>query len=315
MKGLYYNNGKLFEDKEFTIFVSFDNPTYEILKKVKIPSYLTDVIVYEQTYEESLTKLVFVGSDSKGKRQYFYGKLHIKQRNDNRNNIFINVYNVMGKINCFINNNISNKEQNTVNFQLAVLMLMETSFFIRMGKMCYLKENKTVGLITLKNENIIVKNNKILIKFTGKDKIIHEFVVSKSNRLYYPLLKLVNKKNPNDFLFNKLNEKKVYDFIHKFNIKIKDLRTYGVNYTFLYNFWSNVKSINPLPSTKKLISMTIKQTAEIVGHTPSISKNAYMANTVIELLQKSDILKTIKSIDFNQFMDLVIDYVKNIKSI
>ncbi|AAR07433.1 77R [Yaba monkey tumor virus] len=315
MKGLYYNDGKLFEDKELTMSVSSDNPAYEILKKIKIPSYLTDVVVYEQTYDESLNRLIFVGSDSKGKRQYFYGKLHVKQRNDNRNNIFVNVYGVIDNINRFIDGNITSKKKNDTNFQLAVLMLMETSFFIRMGKMRYLKENKTVGLITLKNENIIVNNDKILIKFTGKDKVVHEFVVYESNRLYNPLLNLVNEKNPNGFLFNKLSEKKVYEFMRKFNIRIKDLRTYGVNYTFLYNFWSNVKSINPLPNTKKLISMTIKQTAEIVGHTPSISKNAYMANTVIDLLQKSDILKTIREIDFNEFMNLVIGYVKNKKII
>ncbi|QEJ79225.1 topoisomerase type IB [Goatpox virus] len=313
MRGLFYNDGKLFTDKNLTTLVSFDNPTYEIIKRIRIPPHLTDVIVYEQTYEQSLTRLIFVGSDSKGRRQYFYGKLHVKNRNSNRNKIFIKVFNVINKINEFIDSNIINeKDKNDVLFQSGVFMLMETSFFIRMGKMCYLKENETVGLLTLKNKHISISNGKIIIKFIGKDKVPHTFIVHKSNKLYKPLLKLFDKEFPDNFLFSKLSEQKIYKLMKKFKIRLKDLRTYGVNYTFLYNFWSNVKSLNPIPSTKKLISTSIKQTAEIVGHSPSISKSAYIATTVIDfLIQDSNILETIKEKSFEEFIELIVDYIVN----
>ncbi|QDJ95087.1 DNA topoisomerase type I [Hypsugopox virus] len=309
MRAFYYKDGKLFLDNMYKKEVSKKNPTYEILKHIKIPSHLNNVIVYEQTYEQSLSTLVFVGIDTKGRKQYFYGKLHVSQRNENRNKIFIKVYNVINNINNFIDKNILLKNDD-IKLQLAIFMLMETSFFIRMGKMCYLKENETVGLLTLQNKHIFFEKDKILIKFIGKDKVSHEFIVRKSNKLYKPLKKLTNHNQMDSFLFNKLNEKRVYTFMKQFGIRLKDLRTYGVNYTFLYNFWTNVKSLSPIPTIKKLISMSIKQTAEIVGHTPSISKNAYMATTVLTLLNDQNIIKTIENKSFDEFVNLIIKYLQ-----
>ncbi|ANS71164.1 DNA topoisomerase type I [Pteropox virus] len=313
MKGLYYKDNKLFFDKELTQNVPNSNPAYSVLKSIKIPAHLTDVVVYEQTLEEAVNGLMFVGLDSKGRKQYFYGKNHVKNRNEKRNKIFINVYLVINKINNFIDNNLSkpNKDNKDFKSQLAVFMLMETSFFIRMGKMRYFKDNDTVGLLTLKNKHIIISKNTVKVKFVGKKCIEHEFVIRKSDRLYEPILALVNKKKPDDFLFNKLNEKKVYDFVSQYNIRVKDLRTYGVNYTFLYNFWSNVQSITPIPPIKKLISISLSQTADTVGHTPSMSKNAYMANTVLDLVKDKSIYETINSSTFDEFLNHVIDYVKN----
>ncbi|ASK51282.1 DNA topoisomerase type I [Eptesipox virus] len=309
MREFYYKDGKLFLDSTYKQEVSKKNPTYEILKHIKIPSHLSNVIIYEQTYEQSLSRLVFIGTDAKGRKQYFYGKLHISQRNENRNKIFLKVYKIINSINNFIDNNISLKTIDDVQFQLAIFMLIETSFFIRIGKMCYLKENDTVGLLTLKNKHIIFEKDKILIKFIGKDKVSHEFIVRKTNKLYKPLKKLTNHNKMDEFLFSKLNERKVYTFMKQFNIRLKDLRTYGVNYTFLYNFWTNVRSLTPLPSVKKLISMSIKQTAEIVGHTPSISKNAYMATTVLTLLQDNKIIKSIEHSTFNEFVNLIVKHI------
>ncbi|DAD53472.1 TPA_asm: DNA topoisomerase type IB [Horsepox virus] len=310
MRALFYKDGKLFTDNNFLNPVSDNNPAYEVLQHVKIPTHLTDVVVYEQTWEEALTRLIFVGSDSKGRRQYFYGKMHVQNRNAKRDRIFVRVYNVMKRINCFINKNIK-KSSTDSNYQLAVFMLMETMFFIRFGKMKYLKENETVGLLTLKNKHIEISPDEIVIKFVGKDKVSHEFVVHKSNRLYKPLLKLTDDSSPEEFLFNKLSERKVYECIKQFGIRIKDLRTYGVNYTFLYNFWTNVKSISPLPSPKKLIALTIKQTAEVVGHTPSISKRAYMATTILEMVKDKNFLDVVSKTTFDEFLSIVVDHVKS----
>ncbi len=312
MRSFFLKDGKLFIDKDCTKLVPHDNPTYEILRRIKIPSHLTDVIVYEQTYENALTRLMFVGSDSKGRRQYFYGKLHVQKRNDNRNKVFVKVYNIIGDINSFIDKHLSDySKKNDISHQLAVFMLMETSFFIRTGKMRYLKENETVGLLTLKNKHLRRRRDSIVVSFVGKDKVSHEFVIRRTDRLYRPLSRLIVENKPEDFLFNKLSEKKIYTFISRFGIRIKDLRTYGVNYTFLYNFWTNVKSLSPLPSIKKLISLSLKQTAEAVGHSPSISKHAYMATTVLELVQDKNILETIADTTLEEFVALTLGYINN----
>ncbi|AUL80538.1 CPXV115 protein [Vaccinia virus] len=65
MRALLYKDGKLFTDNNFLNPVSDDNPVYEVLQHVKLPTHLTDVVVYEHTWAEALTRLIFVGSDSK----------------------------------------------------------------------------------------------------------------------------------------------------------------------------------------------------------------------------------------------------------
>ncbi|CCD83253.1 topoisomerase [Squirrelpox virus] len=313
MRGLFLRNGKLFFDKECTRAVPNSNPAYEVLKNVRIPPHLTDVVVYEQTYEQALGGLIFVGTDAKGRRQYFYGKMHVQRRNAGRDRVFVKVFEVIGRIRAFIDKYIDDRdEKRRDDMQLAVFMLMETSFFIRLGKMRYLKENDTVGLLTLKNKHVVRDGNRaLLVRFVGKDKVTHEFTVRAADRLYEPLARLHVESSPEAFLFNRLNEKRIYEFVRRFGIRVKDLRTYGVNYTFLSNFWSNVKSLDPLPPLKRLISTSIAQTAESVGHTPAISRHAYMATTVLELVQDKAILEAIAEKDFDEFLDMVVGYVKN----
>ncbi|AYP74156.1 DNA topoisomerase type I [Fowlpox virus] len=309
---LYYKDGKLYYDSAYKKLVPDTNPTYEILKKYKIPTYLKDIIIYEQTYEESLNNLIFVGTDSKGRKQYFYGKNHILLRNKNRDLIFIKVHKIMKQINEYIDKHIK-LDTDKLKFQLAVFLLMETSFYIRLGKIKYYKQNNTVGLLTLQNKHLTVTNDNINIKFSGKDKVVHEFNIKKDSRLYEPLIKIYDPNNPDSVLFSMLSEKKVYNFINQFSIKIKDLRTYGVNITFLYNIWNNVLSMLKLPSIKKLISLSIKQTADTIGHTPNISKQAYMAITILDLMKEQNIIETIKQKTFEEFLSYVIDYVNKKK--
>ncbi|QHG62636.1 DNA topoisomerase type I [Cetacean poxvirus 1] len=315
MRGFYYKDNKLFIDSNFKNAVPLDNPTYIILKRIKIPQHLTNVIIYEQTYEQAITRLIFVGNDSKNRKQYFYGKLHVEQRNSKRNNIFIRVYEVIDSINSYIDKHLKCKtaidKDKLIKYQFAIFMLMETSFFIRTGKLRYLKENNTVGLLTLKSKHLTITKDKLTISFMGKDKVSHEFVIRRYDKLYKPLIRLSKNKDSECFLFDKLNENIIYKLIKPFGIRIKDLRTYGVNYTFLYNFWNNIKYYSTM-SIKKIISMSIKQTAELVGHTPAISKHAYMATTILELVKDDDILNVINNTEtINDFINLIIGYVKN----
>ncbi|ARE67698.1 SWPV1-165 [Shearwaterpox virus] len=309
---LYYKEGKLYYDNDYKKLVPMSNPTYEILKMYKIPSYLKDIIIYEQTYEESLNNLIFVGTDSKGRKQYFYGKNHILLRNKNRDLVFIKVHKIMKQINYYIDKHIK-IDTDKLKFQLAVFMLMETSFYIRLGKVKYYKQNNTVGLLTLQNKHLTVTKDNINIKFSGKDKVVHEFNIKKEHRLYDPLMKIYDATKPDSVLFSMLSEKRVYKFISQYDIKIKDLRTYGVNITFLYNIWNNVLSMLTLPSIKKLISISIKQTADIIGHTPNISKQAYMAITILDLMREEKIIETIKQKTFDEFLSYVINYVNKKK--
>ncbi|QGN68082.1 DNA topoisomerase type I [Equine molluscum contagiosum-like virus] len=309
-RAFFHRDGELFYDARCARRVPRSNPAYEVLRHVKIPAYLRDVVVYEQTYEQAQRGLVFVGVDSKGRKQYFYGKLHVQERHERRDRIFVRVFEVMRSIQAFVDAHLERAARDDVKAQLAVFLLMETSFYIRTGKVRYYRANETVGLLTLKNAHLHAEDGRLAIRFVGKDKVTHEFLVHEEDRLYAPLRRLHDPGAPDAFLFSRLSERVVYRCVRQFGVRVKDLRTYGVNVTFLRHLWANVKALPALPSAKKLVVLSIKQTAEAIGHSPGIARQAYMALTVLELAREPAVFESIREKSFEEFLALIVDYVK-----
>ncbi|AIZ77313.1 putative DNA topoisomerase type I [Parapoxvirus red deer/HL953] len=310
MRALYLREGKLFIDAAGEQPAPEDSPAYEVLAKVRIPPHLSDVVVYEQTLAEAARGLIFVGRDAKGRKQYFYGREHVQRRNAVRNTVFVRVHRVMESINAFIDSNLASGSASAA--QMAAFLLMETSFFIRIGKTRYEKESGTVGMLTLRNKHLCAAEGgeEVRVRFVGKDRVQHEFAVRRGQRLFAALRRLWDPAAPERLLFDRLSERRVYAFMRRFGIRVKDLRTYGVNYTFLYNFWSNVRAMDPRPSVKSLICTSVRQTAETVGHTPSISRSAYMATAVLELVRDGTFLDRVAATDsLDEFVNSVVDYV------
>lgn len=307
----FFKDGSLYYDKEHRYRVPDSDPTYEVLRQIRIPPHLRDVVVVAQTLEQAQRSLVFIGVDSKNRKQYFYGRLHVQKRNESRDKIFVRVYGIINSIHKFIDGHLEGKGVKT---QMAVFLLMETSFYIRTGKMRYLRDNDTVGLLTLKNKHIHVDAHALCIRFVGKDKVAHEFVVHAEDRLYAPLVRLHNAAEPDAFLFSGLSERIVYRCVRQFGVRIKDLRTYGVNVTFLCNLWTNVRTLPALPTTKKLVALSLSQTADAIGHSPGIARQAYMAMTVLELARDGAMFDVIREKSFDEFLEYIVRYVKNRQS-
>ncbi|AVD69471.1 ORF136 [Saltwater crocodilepox virus] len=308
---LFYLEGVLYYDADRTRRVEDSNPTYDVVARVKIPAHLTDVAFVEQTLEESMRGLIFIGYDSKSRKQYFYGKLHVEQRNHSRDEIFLRVHKVKHEIDAFVERHLRFARKITVENQLAVFLLLETSFYIRTGKVRYYKNNETVGLLTLQNQHIAVDPREIRIAFRGKDRVDHCFRIDRADRLYGPVKALYDKKRPDAFVFGLLNEARVYAFMKRYGVRIKDLRTYGVNVTFLFNIWYNVNTLETLPSVKKLISVSLNQTADVIGHTANISKRAYVTLTVLRVLTTQVIEEVIRDRPFETFLEFVISYIEH----
>ncbi|ATI21021.1 DNA topoisomerase type I [Western grey kangaroopox virus] len=307
-KFFYYSDGVLYYDRARTRQVPEDNATYEVLRRVRVPAHLSDVIVYEQTYEEALEGLVFVGVDSRGRKQYFYGQKHVQRRNARRDRIFVRVHRIIRCIHRFIEEHVDRPERDA-RTQLAIFLLMETSFYIRTGKVRYHRDNDTVGLLTLQNKHLSVEGDCVTIRFRGKDRVEHEFMVRNGERLYSPLRNLHMPEYPDRFLFSKLSERKIYRFMRQFSVTVKDLRTYGVNVTLLFRIWSNVTSMVTMPPLRKLIAASVRQTADAIGHSPGISRGAYMALTVLDMVREGSIVDIIRERSFEEFLEFVVEHV------
>ncbi|CAJ1638218.1 DNA topoisomerase I [Salmon gill poxvirus] len=277
---------RIFVDDSGKIIDESDD-LYKILENVNIPGHLKNVKFKLQSFSDHESGLIFTGEDSKGRVQYYYGKDHVAARNESRLDLVINVHKNIHKIENFIkeHNKITNPV--TKEYLFSVMLQLETSLFIRLGKEKYLKANGTIGLNTLKPEHVMSDQDNVILKFQGKTGVIQEFNLSKKSLLGKHVQRLANLKN--EFLFsdtnnNKLSESYIYTQMNMFDVKIKDLRTYGVNKIFLREWDKLLSETDEIKKPKKMLKHCIEITAKIIGHEANTCKSNYLIKEILELV-------------------------------
>lgn len=279
-----------------------NNIIYKIIDKYKdMLHYLTDIqIIPHKSMEDADNGLVYKGYDSKKKLQYRYGNNYIFNRKSKIFLNFLKIYNKMDEIEQIIQNGL---DESVINkkFIYSAILFLELTYFIRLGKEIYLKENETVGILTLKKKNLIKEKNKdkftiIFIGKTGKEQKFECF--EETQPMLYNILDRLYKNtiNDEDFIFvtdkgEKFTERMLNLRLEKLNISFKDFRTYGVNIILLKQIYNNLKKDKKLGKNcidtkelKKVLDLSIKNTADIIGHGKSVSKSAYIINEIEEFL-------------------------------
>lgn len=294
---------------------------YIILEKYKDLLYLTDIkIIPHKTIEEADNNLVYKGYDSKHKLQYRYGINYINSRKNKKLQHFLNVYNNMDIIQDIIDTGIKEKTINKT-FLFATILLLELTFFIRLGKDIYLETNETVGLLTLQKKHLIKNLDCFRIEFKGKTGKNQSFICSKETQpILYNVLSILfkNAKEENDYIFTydenkKFTERMLNERLKLIGIRLKDFRTYGVNIVLIKTIFNNIinEHYKNEIELKKILNKSIDETAQIIGHTKSISKKSYLSEELQDILQK--ILLKKKFTNFELFLKTIISKLKTIK--
>ena len=157
-----------------------------------------------------------------------------------------------------------------------VIKLME-ELNIRVGNESYKKENGTHGITTLLKKHY--KNG--TLSFIGKKGILHNKTIKNPNSLNF-----INKvlKIKGDYLFcdensNKITSSDLNSFLKEkvqTNITCKDIRTYCANKIF--NDFMKSKKIGITETERKAsVSAGVKYTAQELGNTPKICRDAYLS--------------------------------------
>lgn len=177
---------------------------------------------------------------------------------------------------------------------------------MRAGKEFHAKKSDTYGITSLRKKHVKVKDDKIIFNFKGKSNIMHYHEVKDPEIVKHikELLKLCN--DDNDKLFHykkngqikKIDEFTLNNYLHKYlhkDIVIKDLRTYLVNYLLIKNiikeskkFISKINNEKDKDKKEKLLKKiarnAIKETANFIQHTISVSKKNYIDPRIINKL-------------------------------
>lgn len=288
---------------------------YRILEKYKnMLKILSDVlIVPNRSIEEADKNLVFKGKDAKGRYQYCYGVDYVKERTDKKLINFLKIYKKMDVLQTIINKGLDEKEINK-NFLFASILLLELTFYIRLGKEIYLDENETIGLLTLKKKNLKKEDDRIIISFKAKSNQIQEFVCVKEVQplVYLVLSKLYDHvSKEDDFIFtyngNKhFTERMLNKRLKEFDLRLKDFRTYGVNILFLKTIYDNIDH-SPKIDIKKLINTAVSDAAAIIGHTKNISKKSYLSEDLVSATKEFLLEYENQHYSFDSFIKKVLD--------
>lgn len=252
------------------------------LEKLKIPPNWKNVRI-SQDYS---SKIQVIGEDSKNRSQYIYHPLWKLYSNDIKfdNNNNLNISKLNKCINKFINLNDLSK-----NNVIAIIIQFMIDLNIRVGNEIYYEENESIGLCTMKKENIIKNKNEYKLIFKGKKGVCHEKILNSKHIDYIKKLLRI----PGELLFqyfNKINKSyhkissnEINDFLKLYcdnNMSTKDIRTYQANKIFNKKINELKKKYNLQLDNSKILKKiqieSLKYTARELGNTPKVCKDSYI---------------------------------------
>ena len=280
----YTSDKKLITNKE----------TLEKIYKIYIAPAYNDVKIYLNN-----KKLLATGLDSKGRTQYIYSEHGKKLREIKKYCQLIVLSNNISKLQTKINNDLSMTKYTKNKIIALILRIMDICNF-RCGNKKYEELYGSHGLTTLHKKHIIITENEVEIDFIGKKGVVNNCIINDNENiqeLIKSVYKLSSKDDPYLFSINYKNKHikvsigDLNKYLEKFNISIKNLRTWNANILFLKNFrdelLNNKDKDKELTKTikKKLMKEAIQKTAISLHHTPTICKNSYIYKNILENIE------------------------------
>jgi DNA topoisomerase-1 len=262
-----------FDDKNKKIS---ENKANKYLKNIYIPPAYDNVKINKKK-----GKILAIGIDTKGRKQYTYNKKSIEKNSVNKFKKLIefgkNYDKIIKKIDMDFYTGVDNKEK-----QIATILKIIMDCNFRIGNDKYTKDNKSYGVSTLENQHIKIKNNKVIIDFIGKKGVRNECEIKNKKiiRTLKAKKKLLNNK---DRIFTYRKNNKYYHIkSNDVNIYLKKLGNYT---TKNFRTWSaNIELIKNLKNNN--LKLAIEQVANKLHHTPAICKKNYLDPKLIEFYEK-----------------------------
>lgn len=274
------------------------------IKSLRIPPAYTRVRISKN----ASNKIQAVGIDDKDRKQYIYNKKYIERQSEIKFEELISFGKKIKRIRHDVLDNLKkcslNKKSNisdkTCIISLILYLIDKCNF--RVGNEKYKKLYNSYGVTTLNKKHFSLQDKTIKIKFKGKKGVINESKLD--NLLVIDLIKELFKCNHNNhYIFcykegnvtHRVTEKHINDFLKKYDnsLSVKMFRTWSANYILMKKILSY-----PLPESNseasKNIRSIIKEAAEQMHHTGTVSKKSYMNNKIIDLyLENPDKFKKI----------------------
>jgi DNA topoisomerase-1 len=264
----HYRNGYKYYNKQGRE-IKIDKKLQEFVSKNYIPPAYKDVKINLK----STADVYAIGIDEKGRKQYLYRKKHTENSSKQKFYKLIE----FGKIYSSLKRDISillSKPNNSKEHEIGMILKLMIDCNFRVGNSIYQKENRSFGTTTLQGRHIQKTKNGVSITFTGK-KGVENTAKVKDSRLVKSLKKI---KNSRKNIFS-VDSVEVNQYLKKYgDFSSKDIRTWRANILFIKNV---CKFHTATCKPKDTIKQASEKTAELLHHTPSISKKSYIFKELI----------------------------------
>lgn len=263
----------------------------ERIKKLRIPHVWNHVWISADDKEA----IQATGIDSKGRKQYRYHEEHIEKAEKKK---FLRLYDFIKatpKLEKAMERdsklNVYDKER-----VMVTMLKIVKQVYMRVGKECYAKENKSYGITSLKKSHVKVSNGVVYLNFKGKSKKRLSYSINnKEIAKHINLLKNLDGEKLFNYIENdkikKVNDVDLNQYIQQ-NMKgkftCKDFRTYAANHYFIDSLLNETRKRTPKNEKiiKKNILIALKRTAFYLRHSRAISKKSYVMNFVMDMYQR-----------------------------
>ncbi len=251
-----------------------------------------------------------VGKDVAGRWQYLYHENHVKHRERQKFERlleFIETLPVMRKtVAAHLRLRILSRER-----VMACILRILSMSFMRPGSEIYATENGSYGIATLRPKHVTVKGDTVMFDFPGKSgkQQYRELRDRNVARVVRELLRQpgrdVFKYQDENGVFLDVKRRHINAYIRDAfgrNFTAKDFRTWAgtlICACALSRAASEVNG-NRIVQKRKLIA-AIKETAEALGNTPAVCRDAYICPLVMTCFEKGRVIDR----HFENLQDLV----------
>jgi DNA topoisomerase-1 len=261
-----------------------DRETIERIRKIVIPPAWTDVWICPAPNGH----LQATGRDARGRKQYRYHPRYRSRRDGAKFERLIAFAKALPAIRKQVEHDLALPGLRREKVVAAVVRLLELTL-IRVGNDEYARLNRSFGLTTLRNRHAAVEGTAITFRFRGKSGLQHE-VGLRDRRLAGVVRRC--RDLPGQELFQYVGEDGVphdiaSDDVNAYlagiapGITAKDFRTWAGTVLAYRALRAIGKGSTDLEKQRN-IAAAIRQTADNLGNTPAVARQAYVHPAVVD---------------------------------
>src|SRR5437870_994464 len=265
------------------------------IEALKIPPAWIDVAINAS----SQGRVQVVGKDAAGRWQYIYHESHVRTQQRKKFERLIRFGESLPTMRKTLTEHLKQSGLSRERVMASILRILSRSF-MRPGSDIYASENGSYGIATLRPRHVLVKADQIVFEFRGKAgkdqrREIRDHQVA---RVLKELLKDSNRRvfkyQSEETTFVDVRSDAINRYVkevmgHRFTAK--DFRTWaGTLICACALARGQSDSDRKKTGVKRKIKAAINETAEALGNTPAVSRDAYICPAVLSCFEKGQVI-------------------------